>query len=303
MRECLNSLIDFKSSVVEIICVDDGSTDETPVLLDEYAEKDGRIKVFHRQHSGRGAARNYGISQAQGDYLTFVDNDDYVLGNYYPTLIEAVHQFPDDALFAFDFQRPWGIRQFSLDLTGVGSGSCNKLFKRELWNQLTYPVDYWYEDLGVIPVTVFRAAGSIRKIDKAIYFYSYNEQSQSHMFTSSHSIDRVKVIERSMKYMGVNPPIEPNTELAKFVLYHMLTIGVFEKLLLTRHYQQRKELISPIKDFLIRFFPDWAENKNLKKYQLIICQLYLGQHIGLADLLWYYPKLIKRAIKSIVQLG
>ena len=75
---CLYSVLNQSFSDFEVILVDDGSTDSSPVLCDAYALKDNRIKVFHRQNGGASAARNFGLSVASGRYISFVDSDDYI---------------------------------------------------------------------------------------------------------------------------------------------------------------------------------------------------------------------------------
>lgn len=76
LRECLNSVRAQTFTDWECICVDDGSTDSSPAILDEYAAKDSRFRVFRREHSNAGAVRNFGMTKATGDYLAFLDSDD-----------------------------------------------------------------------------------------------------------------------------------------------------------------------------------------------------------------------------------
>ena len=76
LRECVDSVLRQSNSDLEVILVDDGSSDESPSICAEYAEKDARVRFFQLEPAGVGAARNYGISQAQGKYLMFVDSDD-----------------------------------------------------------------------------------------------------------------------------------------------------------------------------------------------------------------------------------
>ena len=78
LRECMNSLINQSFKKIEIICIDDGSTDDSGKILDEYAQKDNRIKVIHKENGGVSSARNAGLDIATGEYIAFVDPDDYV---------------------------------------------------------------------------------------------------------------------------------------------------------------------------------------------------------------------------------
>ena len=78
LRQCMDSLVNQTYTDFEIILVNDGSTDSSGVLCEEWAKKDGRIHVVHKKNEGLGFARNTGIEHAKGKYITFVDSDDYV---------------------------------------------------------------------------------------------------------------------------------------------------------------------------------------------------------------------------------
>lgn len=78
LRECLDSVVSQSFSNWEVVAVDDGSSDESPVILDEYAAKDARFKVIHKENGGVSAARNDGLAAAKGEYVLFIDSDDWV---------------------------------------------------------------------------------------------------------------------------------------------------------------------------------------------------------------------------------
>lgn len=78
LRRCLDGILGQTYRNLEIVCVDDGSTDESPQICDEYAQKDSRVKVLHIPNGGVSNARNTGLDNAQGEYIFFVDSDDYV---------------------------------------------------------------------------------------------------------------------------------------------------------------------------------------------------------------------------------
>lgn len=92
LERCVDSLLAQTYKKMEILLVDDGSTDGTGTLCDQLAEKDSRIRVFHKKNGGSSSARNLGILQARGGYLGFVDSDDYVEPDMYERLLEVLRQ-------------------------------------------------------------------------------------------------------------------------------------------------------------------------------------------------------------------
>ena len=77
LRQCLNSILVQTYTNIEIIIVDDGSTDRSPYICDEYAKKDSRIVAYHKKNGGLSDARNFGLNHAKGDYIVFLDSDDF----------------------------------------------------------------------------------------------------------------------------------------------------------------------------------------------------------------------------------
>lgn len=93
LEKCVDSCIKQTYENIEIIMVDDGSTDGTGELCDKLKEKDDRIRVFHKENGGSSSARNLGIQQAKGEYLGFVDSDDFISPTMYEELVDAVMRF------------------------------------------------------------------------------------------------------------------------------------------------------------------------------------------------------------------
>jgi glycosyltransferase involved in cell wall biosynthesis len=92
LKRCIDSIINQTFKDIEIILVDDGSTDNCPAICDNYASQDSRIKVIHKVNEGQGLARNVGISQAKGKYIAFVDSDDYIAPDMYEKLYMAIEK-------------------------------------------------------------------------------------------------------------------------------------------------------------------------------------------------------------------
>jgi glycosyltransferase involved in cell wall biosynthesis len=101
LAECLDSVVGQTLRNIEIICIDDGSTDSSPKILDEYAKKDSRIIVIHQKNAGPGAARNVGIDLAKGEYILFVDSDDKVFPNLCEKAVVTADREQSDMTFYF----------------------------------------------------------------------------------------------------------------------------------------------------------------------------------------------------------
>lgn len=104
LKECIESIINQSFSNLEIILVDDGSTDESGNICDDFLNKDKRIKVFHKTNGGLSDARNYGINNSSGKYITFVDSDDLISPIFIDVLYNAIKQY-DTHLSICGFQR------------------------------------------------------------------------------------------------------------------------------------------------------------------------------------------------------
>lgn len=96
LRECLDSILTQTLKDIEIICIDDGSKDACPEIIDEYAKKDARIKVIHKENGGYGQTCNVGLSKATGEYIAIVEPDDYIEPNMYEDLYSIALKYNSD---------------------------------------------------------------------------------------------------------------------------------------------------------------------------------------------------------------
>ena len=90
LDKCVESIVNQTYKDLEIILVDDGSPDNCPAMCDEWAKKDGRIKVIHKSNGGVSSARNVGLDSFSGEYVTFIDSDDYIESSMFHRIFEAI---------------------------------------------------------------------------------------------------------------------------------------------------------------------------------------------------------------------
>lgn len=163
LRKCLDSIINQTYRNLEIICVNDGSTDDSASILDAYAAKDARIKVIHQGNAGVSVARNRGVDIAAGEYVTFVDSDDWLEPDAYEHLLPWMGKGADMVCFGVEGIKENGevVREEYYNLPASGEQIpnsrlidatnayiWNKLFRLELIKQqkVTFPVGKRYED-------------------------------------------------------------------------------------------------------------------------------------------------------------
>lgn len=96
LRKCIESVLNQTFGDFELLLVDDGSPDHSGEICDEYAQKDSRVHVFHKPNGGTANARNYGLDHSQGDYVAFIDNDDYVEPTYLGDMYSAMTHYDVD---------------------------------------------------------------------------------------------------------------------------------------------------------------------------------------------------------------
>lgn len=175
LRDCLDSVINQTFKNLEIICVDDCSTDKSKEILDEYAQKDSRIVVLNRTENsgGPGGARNDGLKYAHGEYISFVDSDDFIELNRYENLYNAIKKYDCDCVYGdliktgengepstpyIKFSKPYGkIEEFD-----IGQYQVQYLFKYDRIKDIEYPVGCDYEDAASFAQLLMRNDTTLR---------------------------------------------------------------------------------------------------------------------------------------------
>lgn len=207
LERCIQSLVMQTYSRLEIILVDDGSTDKTGEICDEWARKDRRITVLHKENGGLSDARNAGIRKSRGQWLGFVDGDDYVLPTMYEHLYQRrtekgitvcgfwtekdgkwkEHRAIDKRLQsweAVDLYLSNEVRaNYESDFTYWGSYAWNKLYDSKLFACVSYPEGKKYEDMCII-FDLIQQAEAIQFIPECEYVYVQRPGSITHETTN-----------------------------------------------------------------------------------------------------------------------
>ena len=195
LEQCLNSIINQTFKDIEIICINDGSKDNSLKIIEEFAAKDKRIRVINKENEGISAARNQGMGLAQGEYISFIDSDDWIEENYLEALYTAAKKYDSD-IACSNIIRVTGKRhrkkiiykkeEFTTEsdkkneLTKVPINSYvwNKIYKREslLKSGVKFPVGRVYEDVIWCIKAIYYLNGVVTVPD-AVYYYRKNPTS------------------------------------------------------------------------------------------------------------------------------
>ncbi len=196
LNKCLDSILKQTYHNLEIILIDDGSTDSSPKICDKYALKDSRIKVFHESNKGLSATRNLGIKYSSGKYISFIDSDDVLTEDYCETLLNALKSnHCDVASVKLIMVRENGERiEPSVDITQINYASeiniyskseilkevllrhsfknyvCTKLYNRKLFTNCQFKENISYEDV-LFTYEMSKKINKIAYVNKECYMY------------------------------------------------------------------------------------------------------------------------------------
>ena len=222
LDECVQSIIKQSYRNLEIILVDDGSPDNCPSMCDEYAEQDSRIVVVHKENGGLSSARNAGIDIARGEYLLFVDSDDYISPIMVETLLDAitetnakiaVSRISEDAeKLCLDcgqkteVLRPDQVMKYILTEQVITTSASGKLYRKELFEGIRYPNGKIYEDLGTTYKLIDRCE-KVAFMDSSFYYYRSNPESITQASFSTKQLDYYDIADELREYISSAYPV------------------------------------------------------------------------------------------------
>lgn len=218
LKQCIDSIIAQTYKNIEIILVDDGSPDCSGEICDEYAKKDERIKVIHKKNGGLSDARNKGISEATGEYIAFIDSDDYVEPCYLEKLYHAIRK-TDIKIAQCNIQKV-DESDISIEIIGDTIKSekdgktmikelydnkwentvvWNKLYLKQLFDYIRFPVGKLHED-EYITYKVLYDVEKISIIPESLYFYRQRKESIIGKTFSLNRLDILEALEERLTY-------------------------------------------------------------------------------------------------------
>lgn len=218
LAKCVESVINQTYKKIQIILIDDGSTDNSGKICDDFKLKDNRIEVIHKKNGGLSDARNAGLKIVKGDYIGFIDSDDYIEKDMYETLLCLLIENNADISIVsfFEYENGMftkmeytnelikmnsldGIKHILMDKK-IPNYAWNKLFKKNIFNDIIFPVGRKFEDIS-ITYKLFENANNIVFKDVAKYYYIRRDDSITKTKNYDNYKDYVDILMERYRYL------------------------------------------------------------------------------------------------------
>ena len=279
---CLDSLLAQTLKDLEILLVDDGSTDASGVIADRYAaEHPDIVRCLHVDNGGQGRARNFALPLARGEYLGFVDSDDWILPEMYERLCGLADETGADVAVCDFLERyddgserlaPAALQDHPLSFAG---SCCNKVFRASLARGLRFPEGLWYEDFFFSAVMLMRSQRT-EYLREPLYIYRRGQPSTMHNNNAAKNLDMLRIMEMLEKELD-GPGAKKDFEF--LVLNHVLLDTISR--LARQDDPERKEIIRRFRDYVREKIPRLEQCESFRaetRNRRIIMKLnYMGQ--------------------------
>lgn len=288
LPRCINSLINQTYNNIEIILIDDGSTDNSLEICEEFSKRDSRIVIVKKQNGGQASARNIGLTYATGDYIAFVDSDDFVSENMYETLYKIIKKHDvdivscghelvtEDTFFITDGNKNEVVildeKKIFLELAKdkiLRTYVWDKLYKREMFNGVFFPEGYVFEDVRAITEVLCKAS-RVAITEQKLYGYTVRNGSTMTIRNAKRFRDEIIAYRYQLKVLSSRNSecekyIEP--KIAEIIRYYIETLPSI---------RDEDELISLMKSYYKKHFRQLVikSRRNLKnKISIVVCML------------------------------
>lgn len=289
LKQCISSIANQTMRDIEILTINDGSTDNSLNVLDELSLRyKGKLKIYDKENGGAGSARNVGIENASGEFIKFVDADDYLSVTILEKMYKIAKEYKVSLVrgnyqtilgpFRMEDKCSWSnmrgnqivdVRQNKEYIVTETPGIGNKLISRDLLGNLRFPEKTKWEDLAIIPV-VIASSERLFSLDEPVYNYriSMNTTIKDFIDKIPNILDIIKCvenIEKQMELRGLSEEYKSQIE----SLYILHTLFRIENAMLWVNFSHSKKeiVVSSLLGILDAKYPNWQENQIIQLYK------------------------------------
>ena len=305
--KCLNSLVKQSLKEIEIIVVNDGTKDNSQKIIDKYVKKyPDKIKSYIKENGGQGSARNYGLEKANGEYIGYVDSDDFVEKDMYKKLYNKAKENNYDIVVcgnynvSEDYQNKnidAFINNYNTDLENIFFGKMavwNKIYKRDILikNKLEFKEKVWYEDLAFTLKAIMNS-NTFAFIDEPLYDYLIREGSTMNNSNVQRNLEILDAFNDILSYIQHNKKEEYFSKIEFLAIDHIYISAIVRVLKAEADDKVKRETINKLIDYMNKKFPNYKNNKyinTLSKNRKIIYKLINIKMYGLINLIFKVKK-------------
>ena len=305
--KCLNSLVKQSLKEIEIIVVNDGTKDNSQKIIDKYVKKyPDKIKSYIKENGGQGSARNYGLKKAMGEYIGYVDSDDFVEKDMYKKLYNKAKENNYDIVVcgnynvSEDYQNKnidTFINNYNTDLEKIFFGKMavwNKIYKRDILikNKLEFKEKVWYEDLAFTLKAIMNS-NTFAFIDEPLYDYLIREGSTMNNSNVQRNLEILDAFNDILSYIQHNKKEEYFSKIEFLAIDHIYISAIVRVLKADADDKVKRETINKLIDYMNTSFPNYKNNKyinTLSKNRKIIYKLINIKMYGLINLIFKVKK-------------
>ena len=305
--KCLNSLVKQSLKEIEVIVVNDGTKDNSQKIIDKYVKKyPDKIKSYIKENGGQGSARNYGLKKASGEYIGYVDSDDFVEKDMYKKLYNKAKENNYDIVVcgnynvSEDYQNKnidAFINNYNTDLENIFFGKMavwNKIYKRDILikNKLEFKEKVWYEDLAFTLKAIMNS-NTFAFIDEPLYDYLIREGSTMNNSNVQRNLEILDAFNDILSYIKHNKKEEYFSKIEFLAIDHIYISAIVRVLKAEADDKVKRETINKLIDYMNTNFPNYKNNKyinTLSKNRKIIYKLINIKMYGLINLIFKVKK-------------
>ena len=305
--KCLNSLVKQSLKEIEVIVVNDGTKDNSQKIVDKYVKKyPDKIKSYIKENGGQGSARNYGLKKATGEYIGYVDSDDFVEKDMYKKLYNKAKENNYDIVVcgnynvSEDYQNKnidAFINNYNTDLENIFFGKMavwNKIYKRDILikNKLEFKEKVWYEDLAFTLKAIMNS-NTFAFIDEPLYDYLIREGSTMNNSNVKRNLEILDAFNDILSYIQHNKKEEYFSKIEFLAIDHIYISAIVRVLKAEADDKVKRETINKLIDYMNKKFPNYKNNKyinTLSKNRKIIYKLINIKMYGLINLIFKVKK-------------
>ena len=275
--KCLSSLVNQTLKDIEIIVVNDGTKDNSQKIVDKYVKKYPKmVKSYIKENGGQGSARNYGLEKAIGEYIGYVDSDDYVDKQMFEKLYNKAYENNLDVVACCNIRVSDVTNEENLEplfnkMDDIKTnfffgniGVCNKIYKNEIIKDLKFKTQVWYEDVAYTCKAIMKAK-NFGIINEGLYYYLTRQGSTMNNNNIVKNLDILSAFDDILYYINLHKEYTKYyDEIEYLAIYHILITATVRVInIKTEDKKEKRKIINEFRNYILEKFPNYQNNKYL----------------------------------------